>query len=51
METKADREAFPSSQWRFKELVKRYSREFRVGILGKADSKELMKLREEVYDL
>ena len=33
---------------RFRELVKKYSREFRIGILGKADSKELMRLRDDI---
>ncbi|WP_157727121.1 hypothetical protein [Thermococcus siculi] len=51
MTIKAEIEANPSSPEKFRELIKKYSREFKVGFLGRADAKELMKLREEVYDL
>lgn len=50
MTTRTEVEIIHSPE-KFRELVKKYSREFRVGILGKADSKELMRLRDEVHDL
>ena len=51
MPVETEVEAILSGEEKFRELVKKYAREFRIGMLGKADARELMKLREEVYDL